>query len=142
MEDIRVPPTAGIVTCLLVVGVLLVPYLLVEQGTAVTAYYDGGVITPLAAGLFSLVAIIVFAAGREGRTDPPLAAGAGLAFGGFSLLVCLAWAATVPASIALQLGTAQGVVATFLEVHRFLVAAAAALVAGSGVWYARALGLL
>jgi hypothetical protein len=142
MDDIRAPPTAGIAACLLVVAVLLVPYLLVAQGSAVTAYYDAGAITPLAAGLFALVGVIVFAAGREGRTDPPLAAGAGLVFGGFSLLLCAAWAATVPSSVALQLGTADGTVATILEFHRFLVAGAAAVFAGTGVWYSRALGLL
>lgn len=142
MDDLRAPPTAGIVACLLVVTVLLIPYLFVAQGSAVTAYYNAGAITPLAAGLFALVGIIVFAAGREGRTDPALAAGAGLVFGTFSLFVCLAWVATVPASVALQLGTANGVVATVLEFHRFLVAGAAALLAGAGVWYTRALGLL
>jgi hypothetical protein len=142
MDDLRAPPTAGIVACLLVVAVLLVPYLLVAQGSAVTAYYDAGAITPLAAGLFALVGVIVFAAGRERRTDPPLAAGAGLVFGVFSLVVCAAWAATVPSSVALQLGTADDAVATVLEFHRFLVAGAAALLAGTGVWYTRALGLL
>ncbi|MFC7177307.1 DUF7548 family protein [Halosegnis marinus] len=142
MDDVRAAPTAGIAACLLVVVALLVPYLLVAPGSAVSAYYDAGAITPLAAGLFSLVGVIVFAAGREERTDPPLAAGAGLVFGGFSLAVCLAWAATVPASVALQLGTADGPVAVFLEYHRFLVTLAAAGVAGAGAWYARVLRLL
>jgi hypothetical protein len=142
MDDVRAAPTAGIVACLLLVAVLLVPYLVVSPGSAVNAYYNAGAITPLAAGLFALVGVIVFAAGREERTDPPLAAGAGLVFGLFAVAVTLAWALTVPASVALQLGTGSDAVTTLLEYHRYLVVLAAALVAGTGAWYARALRLL
>jgi hypothetical protein len=142
MNEVRVAPTAGIAACLLVVVALLLPYLLVTEASAVTAYYGAGAITPLAAGLFALVGVIVFAAGREERTDPSLAAGAGLVFGLFSTAVVGAWALTVPVSVALQLGTAGGAVATLLEFHRYLVALAAVLVAVAGGWYARALRLV
>ena len=111
MDGLRAAPTAGIATCLLVVSLLLLPYLLVAQGSAVTAYYDAGAITPLAAGLFALA-------------------------------VAAAWALTVPESVVLQLGTAQGSTATVLELHRYLLALAAALVALAGGWYARSLRLL
>jgi len=142
MNEVRVAPTAGIVACLLVVVALLLPYLLVTEASAVTAYYGAGAITPLAAGLFALVGVIVFAAGREERTDPPLAAGAGLVFGLFSTAVVGAWALTVPVSVVLQLGTAGGAVATLLEFHRYFVTIAAVLVAVAGGWYARALRLV
>jgi len=142
MDDVRAAPTAGIVACLFLAAVLLLPYLLVSPGSAVNAYYDAGAITPLTAGLFALVGVIVFASGREGRTDPPLAAGAGLVFGVFAAAVTLAWALTVPASVALQLGVGSDAVTTLLEYHRYLVVLAAVLVAGSGGWYARSLRLL
>ncbi|MFB6117585.1 hypothetical protein [Halosegnis sp.] len=140
MDEVRAAPTVGIVACLLVVAVLLLPYLLITSG--VTAYYDAGAITPLAAGLFALVGVIVFAAGREERTDPSLAAGAGLVFGLFAVLVCGVWAATVPASVPLQLGTADTISATLLEFHRFMLVGAAALVAVAGGWYAKTLRLV
>jgi len=142
MDDVRAAPTAGIVACLLVAALLVLPYLLVSPGSAVNTYYNAGAITPLAAGLFALVGVIIFAAGREERTDPPLAAGAGLVFGLFAVAVTLAWALTVPASVALQLGTGSDAVTTLLEYHRYLVVVAAVLVAASGGWYARTLRLL
>ncbi|WP_435195574.1 DUF7548 family protein [Natronomonas sp. EA1] len=142
MDDVRSAPTAGIVACLATLLVLALPYVLVTEGSAVTAYYNAGAITPLAAGLFCLVAVIAFAAGREERSDPALVAGAGLVFGAFIFLISLSWAVTVPASVALQLGEAQGVVATLLEFHRFLLVLVAAGVPASAGWYARALRLL
>lgn len=142
MDDVRAAPTAGIVACTLVLAVLALPYLLVGPGAGVGTYYGAGVVTPFAAGLFALVCSIVFAAGREERSDPALVAGAGLALGLFTFLVSALWAATVPGSVVLQLGEVSGLAATFLESHRYLLAAASAGVPASAAWYARALRLL
>lgn len=142
MDDVRAAPTAGIVACTLVLAVLALPYLLVGPGAGVGTYYAAGVVTPFAAGLFALVCTIVFAAGREERSDPALVAGASLAFGVFALLVSALWAATVPESVVLQLGEVTDSVATLLEAHRYLLVVASAGVAASAAWYARALRLL
>lgn len=137
MDAVRAAPTAGIVAALATLFLIAAPYPLVGEASAVNAYYNAGAITPLAAGLLATVAVIVFAAGRAGRTDPPLAAGAGLTLGAFALGVAALWAATVPASVALQLGEVAA-----LEYHRFaLVVATAGLPASAG-WYARGLGLV
>lgn len=142
MDDVKAAPTAGIVGCLLVLLVLAAPYLLVDEPSAVGAYYGAGAITPLAAGLFALVGVIVFAAGREERSDPSLVAGAGLVFGLFIFLICALWAVTVPGSVAVQLGTASDFAATLLEVHRWLLAVVSVVIPASAGWYARVLRLV
>ncbi|WP_255150535.1 DUF7548 family protein [Halorarius halobius] len=141
MDDVRAAPTAGIVGCLLVLAVLAVPYLLVDAG-GVGAYYAAGAISPLVAGLFALVGVIVFAAGREQRSDPPLVAGAGLVFGAFVFLICVLWAVTVPGGLVLQLGEVSGFGATVLELHRWVLALVSVTVPVAAGWYARALGLV
>lgn len=142
MDDVDAAPAAGVVGCLLVLTVLALPYLIVAEASAVGTYYGAGLVTPLAAGLFALVGVIVFAAGREERSDPPLSAGAGLVFGLFIAVICGLWAATVPASVPVQLGTASDLGTTLLEYHRWLLAVAAAIVPASAAWYAWALRLL
>ncbi|PSP38142.1 hypothetical protein BRC71_05580 [Halobacteriales archaeon QH_7_65_31] len=144
MVSLRTPPTLGIGAALVVLGLLLAPYLLVPEASAVRTYYGAGTVTPLVAGLFALVSIVIFAAGREDRTDPAVAAGAGLVFGAFGTLVALVWTLTIPNpdSLVGSLGSVRGIAATFLEYHRYLVVGATAAVAASGGWFARKLGLL
>lgn len=129
MDDLRLAPTVGIVACLAVLFALAAPYLLGVAGVA--GYYGSGAVNPLLAGLFALVALIVFAAGREGRSDPGLAAGVAVALGMFMFLVTAAWALTV------RIDAVQ-----FTANHRWAVVGAAALVPLSAGWYARALGVL
>lgn len=137
MEARKLAPTVGIVGCLLVLVVLALPYLLVGPPSAITTYYNAGAITPLAAGLLALVAVIVFAAGREERTDPALAAGATLVFGLFVLVIAVAWAVTVPRSVVTQLSTN-----TLITYHRGALVLVALLPVASAGWHARSLGLL
>jgi hypothetical protein len=131
MNDLRIAPTVGIVACLAVLGTLAAPYVLADSAANVGTYYSSGAINPLLAGLFALVVLIVFAAGREGRTDPGLAAGAALALGLFTVLIAVAWALTTRVdAIAITTG------------HRWAVVATAALLPLSAVWFARALRVL
>jgi len=146
MDSRRAAPTLGIAVSLLLVALLAVPYLVVENGGAVATYYDAGALTPWAGGLMALVAVIVFAAGREERTDPDTAAGAGVGLGLVVLLVAALWAVTVPSEVVLQLTTDRPLAgplttATVVEYHRWAVAAAAALPFGAALWYARTLRL-
>ena len=145
MEDRRLAPTVGIVASLLVVVLLAVPYGVVD-GEAVANYYGAGVLSPWVGGLLALVAVVVFAAGREDRTDPETAAGFGLGLGLAALTVFALWAVTVPAEIPLQLTTDEPLVGplttgTVVEYHRWVTAGAALLIPAAGAWYARALRL-
>jgi hypothetical protein len=129
MEQVRLAPLVGVVGCLGVLGALAYPYAV--GGVGVSAYYASGPVNPLVAGLLAVVGIIVFAAGREGRTDPGFAAGAGLVFGVAIVLVLLAWGTTARVD---AIGITQW--------HRWITVAVAGLVPAGGAWFARSLNLL
>lgn len=136
MNDLRTAPAVGIAGCVLYLLSLGVPYLLVETTSAVGAYYGSGGVSPVIPGVLALVAIIVLAAGREGRTDPSIAAGATLVLGLFIVGLSLVWAATVPVSLVLGLSES-----TLIEHHRWAVVVASVPVPVGSAWFARALGL-
>jgi hypothetical protein len=134
MDARRAAPTAGLVACLLTLVVLAVPYLVAET-PAVNTYYTAGAITPWATGLFATVGVIVFAAGREERSDPALVAGVGLVLGAFMVVIALAWATTVRVD-------ALGTDSPLWSYHRWVLSAASALAPVSAGLYTRTLGLL
>ncbi|WP_324662896.1 DUF7548 family protein [Haloarcula sediminis] len=136
MNGLRTGPTVGIVGCVAYLVVLVVPYLIVETTSAVGAYYGAGALSPAIAAVFALLSIILLAAGREGRTDPSLAAGAALVLGVFVVGVSLLWAATVPTSLVLGLTES-----TLIEQHRWAVVVAGAPIPLGAVWFAAALDL-
>ena len=125
-------PTAGVAAALAVLAVVAVPYFLVPARDA-GVYYSAPTFVPvhLVVGLFAAVAVIVFAAGRNGRTDPPTAAGATLVLGGFMTLLALWWAVAVG-----DLVGSFDVPASF-DYHRWLLLLTTAAVAGCGWWFAR-----
>jgi hypothetical protein len=125
-------PTVGIVAALAVLAAVVAPYFLIAA-TEAGVYYSATTLVPvhLVVGLFASVAIIVFAAGRNGRTDPPTAAGAAVVLGGFVAVLVLWWAISV-----------GGLVGSLTEVaafgyHRWILLAAALALAGSAGWFAR-----
>ena len=128
MDSVRVAPLVGIVGCLGVLGALLYPY--VAADGAVGLYYGSGVVSPLVVGLLALVTIIVLAAGRESRTDPEIAAGAGLVFGVFIVGLSLAWGLTTRVDVL-----------TITQYHRWVLPAMGAIVSAASLWYARTLRL-
>ncbi|MEA5386458.1 hypothetical protein VB773_10640 [Haloarculaceae archaeon H-GB2-1] len=91
---------------------------------------------PLLTGIFALVGVIVFAAGRERRSDPSLAAGAALTLGLFGTAVTLLWAVTVPESVVVGMSTA-----TVVEYHRWVLVVASLGIPAAGAWFSRALGV-
>ena len=137
MNGLRTGPTVGIVGCIVYLLALLVPYLIVDTTSAVGSYYGSGALSPAIAALFALLAIIVLGAGREGRTDPSIAAGAGLVLGVFIVGLTLLWAATVPVSLVLGLTES-----TLIEHHRWALVAAAVPIPAGAVWFAAGLDLL
>jgi hypothetical protein len=136
MDGTRVAPLVGIAGCLVVLGALVAPYLAADAG-AVGTYYGTGAVNPLIGGLFCAVTVIVFAAGRTGRTNPATAAGVALVFGVVITGISLVWAVTVPTSVVVQIPTT-----TLLEFHRWALVVVSVVIPASGVWYARELGLI
>jgi hypothetical protein len=125
-------PTVGLVAALAVLVVVAVPYVLIPARD-VGVYYSAPTFVPihLVVGLFAMVAVVVFAAGHNGRTDPPTAAGATVVLGGFMALLVLWWAVAVG-----DLVGSFDVTASF-DYHRWLLLVATAAVAASGWWFAR-----
>lgn len=124
-------PTAGILAAVAVLAAVVAPYFIIGA-TEVGVYYGSPTFVPvhLVVGLFALVAVIVFAAGRNGRTDPQTAAGAAVVLGGFVALLSLWWAVSV-----------AGLVGSLTEraafgYHRWLLFATTLALAASAGWYA------
>lgn len=124
-------PAVGIVAALAVLAVVVAPYFLISA-TDVGVYYNAPTAVPvhLVVALFALVSVIVFAAGRNGRTDPPTAAGATVVFGGFMALIALWWAVAVGDLV----GSLTEVAA--FDYHRWLLLLATLGVAGAAGWFA------
>jgi hypothetical protein len=134
MEDVQRAPTLGIVACLAVLAAVAWPYF-GEPATSVSTYYATATITPLAAGLLALVGVIVFAAGREGRSDPELVAGAGLVFGLFVVAISVTFALTARVDVI-------GGSSALLSYQRWVLAGVSLVVPLSALWYARTLRLV
>jgi len=137
MNDLRLAPTVGIVGCLLYLLALAAPYAVIETASAVSTYYDAGALSPLIPGALALITVIVLAAGREGRSDPSVAAGASIVAGLFVVGLSLAWALTVPEEVVLTLTQSA-----LIEYHRWALVVAAAPIPMGAAWFAKALNLL
>ena len=138
MNRLRLPPTVGIVGALATAFVVLLPYVALTgaDASAVGPYYGSGIVGPNVVGLFAVLALVVFAAGRQRRTEPDTVAGAALVLGLVTFLAAVAWALTADTSIAL------GTSATWLPTLRWVLVATSAVLPGSALWYADVLGVL
>jgi hypothetical protein len=125
-------PTVGIIVALAVLVAIVAPYFLIAA-TDVGVYYGAPTAVPvhLVVGLFAMLSVVVFAAGRNGRTDPPTAAGAAVVLGGFVVLLVLWWAVAVGGLV----GSLTEVAA--FDYHRWVLLAAALALAGTAGWFAR-----
>lgn len=131
----RVAPLVGVVACVALLLVLGAPYALISDSDAgVTAYYAAGPVGAWGLAFLALVSVIVFLAGRRGRTDPALAAGISLAVGLVMLALAAWWAASVDSNLVFSFPPG----AAWISNHRWAVVAVAALVPASAGAYARA----
>jgi hypothetical protein len=130
MNRLHVAPTVGILAAVGYLLALAVPYATDPSG-AVGAYYAAGPVSPLLAGLLALVSVLVFAAARQGRTEPDFAAGVALVFGLFVVGLTLGWALA-----------ARVDAVTVWQHHRWLVLGLGLGIPISATWYARVLGVL
>lgn len=127
MDRARLAATVGILSCLTYLIVLAIPF---GAGSA-EMYYASGWTNPLVGGLLALVAVVVFAAGRQGRTDGPLAAGVTLALGLIIGGIAILWAMSGRTDV-LAIG----------RYHRLVVPAVGAVIPIAALWYARELDVL
>ncbi|WP_135662095.1 DUF7548 family protein [Halorhabdus rudnickae] len=126
MDRTRLAPLAGILACLAFLAALAMP--LGSSGGGL--YYATGALNPLVGGLFAVVLVVVFAAGRQERTDPALAAGVALAFGLVITAATVVWAVT-----------ARTDVLSITRFHRHALLGTASGVPLAAAWYAFELDL-
>lgn len=133
MDSERTAASVGVLACLLTAGAVVAPYLLLPPDLVGTIqdYYANGAVTPYAPGLLGLIGAIVFASGRQGRSDPDLVAGITLAVGVFSFVVALEWALAFRPDL---VGSREAL--EFMATHRWSVPAAALLEALAALWFA------
>ena len=138
MRAVQRPPTAGIVAAVTYIVLVFAPYVLfaVEDTNEIALYYDFGIAGPQYLSLLAAVGVILFAAGRERRTEPDLVAGLTLVLGLVLTIFVAIWAVSVPEDIVFALGDAA-----WVEHHRWLVVLAAAGLVVASLWYVRALEL-
>ncbi|WP_435179618.1 DUF7548 family protein [Halorussus sp. AFM4] len=124
-------PTAGVVAALAVIAAVIAPYFVIDA-TEAAVYYSAPTLLPVhfVVGLLAMIAVVVFAAGRNGRTDPPTAAGAAVVLGGFMALVVLWWAVAAGSLV----GSLTDVAA--FDYHRWVLLATAVAVAACAGWFA------
>ncbi len=132
------PPTVGIVAALSYVLLAFAPYVLLPEtetpGLAI--YYDYGIAGPPFLTLLVVVAVVLFAAGRERRTEPDFVAGLVIVLSAVLSLLVFVWALAVPESVVTGLGEAL-----WLEYHRWLLVLTSLATLACSVWYARVLSL-
>lgn len=138
MDHRRTAPAAGAIVCLLVAVLVAIPYaaLTGRPAQGLATYYAVGLVSPPIVGGLGLIGAIVFAAGREERSDPSLVAGVMLVVGVVMALGTLQWAFGPAPGIAGGLGEVA-----WLETHRLLLVLASIPVPACAGWYARALGV-
>lgn len=139
MRGHRAPPTVGIGAAVGFVVLVFAPYVALSETETggLSVYYDYGVAGPQFLAVLAAVAVVLFAAGREGRTDRSFVAGITVVLGLVLVSLIAAWALAVPGDVVASLGSAA-----WLEYHRWLVLASAVLIAASAGWYVRALSLV
>ena len=139
MQPTRHAPSVGLLACVALLVLLVVPYLLLPEPAhgSLGVYYEQGWFGPLVLGAFAAVAIVVFGAALRNRADPATVAGASLVLGAFLLAMSLQWALVVPADLVQSITTE-----TWFQYHRWLVVALAGVVLASAGGYARGLGFL
>lgn len=133
MDTTDAAPTAGIVVCLLVLGLLAAPYLLLSApGTGLGVYYSGGPLGVGAVAFLAVLLVVVFLSGRQRRTPPDTVAGIALVGGVAALLFALLWAVSVDAD------NVYSFTAQWMAYHRWVVVAASGLLPATAAVYARA----
>ncbi|WP_227130579.1 DUF7548 family protein [Halorubellus salinus] len=139
MVEVETPATVGVVSAAAYAAGMLVPYVAGGvPGSAVQTYYtEFGIVGPPYIAVLALVALIVLAAGRQGRTAPDIAAGVALVVGFMVVLLTAMWAFGGVAELVGSLSTAA-----WLAYHRWVLLVAAVGILVGALWFADAIGVL
>ncbi|WP_129115069.1 DUF7548 family protein [Halegenticoccus tardaugens] len=135
MDTEEVASTAGVVACLILLAAVVVPYgVLTAPAHRIGEYYASGPVGANVLAFLALVGAVVFLAGRNGRTEPDLAAGIALVLGLSAFGLATLWALSVEQAVIFSFPAADA----WIESHRWVTVAASAFVALAAVVYSRA----
>jgi hypothetical protein len=133
MEAEDVAPLVGSAACVACVAALVAPFVLVPNaGSELGLYYAFGPVGGTAPGFLAPIAVVVFLAGRRGRTDPVTAAGLTLVLGLAMLAIVASWAFAVDPELVFNFPVA------WMGYHRWVVVAVTTAIPASAGVYARA----
>jgi len=137
--DVETPASVGIGFAALYAIATLVPYVAggVPGGALRTYYAAFGPVGPPYIAVLALVALIVLAAGRQGRTEPDAAAGVALVLGLLVVVLTSMWAFGGVEELVGSLSEAA-----WLEYHRWVLLVGGVGVLGGSLWFADAIGVL
>jgi hypothetical protein len=135
MDTETAAPTAGAVVSLLLAVVVFAPAVLVtEPNVGVGEYYAAGPVGVSVVGFLGLLSVVVFLAGKQGRTDEATVAGLTLVTGVAMLAFALTWALSLDPTLVFSFPQEYAWIAN----HRWVVVALAAVVPMAAAAYARA----
>jgi hypothetical protein len=135
MNAESVSADAGAVACLLLAAAVFAPSLVITGSNVGTAaYYAAGPVGLSVVGFLSLLGVVVFLAGKQGRTDPVTVAGLAVVLGLAMLAFALLWSVSLTPTVVFSFPARYA----WIENHPLAVLALAAAVAVAGGAYARA----
>ena len=95
-----IAPTIGAFTCLILAGVVFVPAVIITTpGVSVADYYAAGPFGISVVGFLAILNIVVFLAGKQGRTDPVTVAGIALVSGIAMIGFAAVWAVSITSTL-------------------------------------------
>jgi hypothetical protein len=130
-----IAPTVGAFTCLILAGAVFIPAVIITTpGVSVADYYAAGPIGISVVGFLALLNIIVFLAGKQGRTDPVTVAGltlvSGIAMVGFASV----WAISITSTLLYGFPSQYA----WIVNHRWVIVGLASVTALAGSGYTTA----
>jgi hypothetical protein len=135
MDTETAAPTVGAVASLLLAVVVFAPAVAVtEPNVGLAEYYAAGPVGVSVVGFLGLLSVVVFLAGKQGRTDPATIAGLTLVMGVAMLAFALTWALSLDPTLVFSFPQQYA----WIENHRWVVVTVAAIVPMAAAAYARA----
>lgn len=133
MDASRQVPAIGAIVGLVLAVVVAVPFVVVEGvGPTLGDYYAAGVVGVGGVAVLALLSVVAFAAGRDGATPAPTAAGIAAVLCLAELLLAGSWALSIDRTLLFSFPARYA----WIEYHRLAVVALALGAAGTGLWYA------
>ncbi|ERG90894.1 MAG: hypothetical protein J07HQW1_00922 [Haloquadratum walsbyi J07HQW1] len=130
-----IAPTIGAFTCLILAGVVFVPAVIITTpGVSVADYYAAGPFGISVVGFLAILNIVVFLAGKQGRTDPVTVAGIALVSGIAMIGFAAVWAVSITSTLLYGFPSQYA----WIVNHRWVIVGLASVTALAGSGYTTA----